>query len=87
MSKEQIMERQGARNDLTSSQVETKLRADERVAQESGESRAQVQRYIRLTELAPELQNMVDEGNQIQYRRMAAHMSRLSLQKGKLYEA
>lgn len=56
------IKRQGARNDLTSSQVETKLRADERVAQESGESRAQVQRYIRLTELAPELQNMVDEG-------------------------
>lgn len=58
----EAIKRQGARNDLTSSQVETKLRADERVAQESGESRAQVQRYIRLTELAPELQNMVDEG-------------------------
>lgn len=58
----EAIKRQGARNDLTSSQVETKLRADERVAQESGESRAQVQRFIRLTELAPELQNMVDEG-------------------------
>ena len=58
----EAIKRQGARHDLTSSQVETKLRADERVAQESGESRAQVQRYIRLTELAPELQNMVDEG-------------------------
>ena len=56
------IKRQGARHDLTSSQVETKLRADEIVAQESGESRAQVHRYIRLTELAPELQNMVDEG-------------------------
>ena len=58
----EAIKRQGARRDLTSSQVETKLRADEIVAQESGESRAQVQRYIRLTELAPELQKMVDEG-------------------------
>ena len=58
----EAIKRQGARHDLTSSQVETKLRADERVAQESGESRAQVQRYIRLTELQPELQQMVDEG-------------------------
>lgn len=57
----EAIKRQGARRDLTSSQVETKLRADEIVAQESGESRAQVQRYIRLTELAPELQKMVDE--------------------------
>lgn len=58
----EAIKRQGARHDLTSSQVETKLRADEKVAQESGESRAQVQRYIRLTELQPELQQMVDEG-------------------------
>lgn len=58
----EAIKRQGARRDLTSSRVETKLRADEIVAQESGESRAQVQRYIRLTELAPELQKMVDEG-------------------------
>lgn len=44
----EAIKRQGARRDLTSSRVETKLRADEIVAQESGESRAQVQRYIRL---------------------------------------
>ncbi len=56
------IKRQGARHDLTSSQVETKLRSDEIIAQESGESRAQVQRYIRLTELKPELQQMVDDG-------------------------
>ena len=56
----EAIKRQGARHDLTSSQVETKLRADERVAQESGESRAQVQRYIRLTELVPDLLDMVD---------------------------
>ena len=56
------IKRQGARRDLTSSQVETKLRADEIIADQVGESRAQIQRYISLTELAPELQQMVDEG-------------------------
>ena len=60
--KMEAIKRQGARRDLTSSQVETKLRADEVIAQEVGESRAQVQRYIRLTELQPELQQMVDDG-------------------------
>ena len=52
---------QGARSDLTSSQIGTKLRADEKVAQDSGDSRNQVQRYIRLTNLVPELLAMVDE--------------------------
>ena len=52
---------QGARSDLTSSQVGTKLRADEILAQQAGSSRNQVQRYIRLTELIPELMDMVDE--------------------------
>ena len=52
---------QGARADLTSSQVGTKLRADEILAQQAGSSRNQVQRYIRLTELIPELMDMVDE--------------------------
>ena len=52
---------QGARSDLTSSQIGTKLRADEKVAQDSGESRNQVQRFIRLTNLIPELLDMVDE--------------------------
>ena len=52
---------QGARSDLTSSQVGTKLRADEKVAKDSGESRNQVQRFIRLTSLIPELLDMVDE--------------------------
>ena len=52
---------QGARSDLTSSQVGTKLRADEILAQQAGSSRNQVQRYIRLTELIPELLDMVDE--------------------------
>ena len=57
----EALKRQGARTDLTSSQVETKLRSDQKVAEEAGESRAQIQRYIRLTELQPELQQMVDE--------------------------
>ena len=44
------------------SQVETNKRSDEIIAEQVGESRAQVQRYIRLTELQPELQQMVDDG-------------------------
>ena len=56
------MKRQGQRTDLTSSPVGTKLRADEQLAQEVGDSRNQIQRYIRLNELAPGLVNMVDEG-------------------------
>ena len=55
------LKNQGARSDLTSSQIGTKLRADEKVAQDSGESRNQIQRFIRLTNLIPELLDMVDE--------------------------
>ncbi len=55
------MKHQGARTDLTSSQVGTKLRTDQLMAKELGESRNQIQRYIRLTNLIPELMNMVDE--------------------------
>ncbi len=56
------MKRQGKRTDLTSSQVGTKLnRADEIVAEQANISRNQVQRYIRLTELIPDLLDMVDE--------------------------
>lgn len=46
----------------TSSQLETKQRSDEFLGADSGESRAQVQRYIRLTYLIPELLTMMDEG-------------------------
>ena len=46
----------------TSSQLGTKFRSDEMIAQQTGESRNQVQRYIRLTCLIPELLQMVDEG-------------------------
>lgn len=60
--KMEAIKRQGERRDLTSSQVETKLpRADEQIAMESGKSRAQVQRYIRLTNLIPEVLDMVDQ--------------------------
>lgn len=50
------------RHQGTSSQLGTKLRTDEYIAQESGESRNQVQRYIRLTYLIPELLDLMDEG-------------------------
>ena len=56
------MKRQGRRTDLTSSPVETKLRASEIIAKESGDSRAQIDRYIRLTNLRPGLLNLVDDG-------------------------
>lgn len=56
----EAMKRQGARTDLTSRQVVGKLEMADVVGQESGESGRQVQRYIRLTELIPELLDMVD---------------------------
>ena len=57
----EAIKNQGARSDLTSSQFGTKLRADERVAQDAGESRNQIQRFIRLTNLIPELLDLVDQ--------------------------
>ena len=57
----EALKHQGARTDLTSSQVGTRLRADELIAQQPGESRNQIQRFIRLTELIPTLLDMVDE--------------------------
>lgn len=64
----EAIKRQGARTDLTSRQDDGKSEADEKkeaadiVGEAAGESGRQVQRYIRLTELAPELQEMVDTG-------------------------
>lgn len=52
---------QGKRTDLTSCQVGTKLRADEKIAENSEDSARQIQRYIRLTELIPELLELVDK--------------------------
>ena len=60
--KSEAMKRQGFRTDLTSSQVGTKLRTDDKVAQGFGVGRMTVQRFIRLTELIPPILLMVDEG-------------------------
>ena len=60
--KSDAMKRQGFRTDLTSSQVVTKLRTDDKVAQGFGVGRMTVQRFIRLTELIPPILRMVDEG-------------------------
>ena len=57
----EAMKHQGERTDLTSGQLGPKLRSDEQLAQEAGESRKQVQRYIRLTNLIPELLDLVDQ--------------------------
>ncbi len=58
----EAMNRQGTRTDLTSTPLVSKLRTNEIVGEEAGESREQVRRYIRLTELVPELLEMVDNG-------------------------
>ncbi|CYU04159.1 ParB/RepB/Spo0J family partition protein [Streptococcus suis] len=60
--KSEAMKRQGFRTDLTSSQVVTRLRTDDKVAQGFGVGRMTVQRFIRLTELIPPILQMVDEG-------------------------
>ena len=57
----EAIKHQGQRTDLTSSQVGMKLQALDIVGQEAGESRNQIQRFIRLTNLIPELLDMVDE--------------------------
>lgn len=56
------MKRQGKRTDLTLSPTGTKLRSDQQLADEVGESRNQIQRLIRLNYLVPEMLNLVDEG-------------------------
>ena len=58
----EAVKHQGARTDLTSRQVGEKSQTSiQKVADQAGESQRQVQRYIRLTELIPELMDMVDE--------------------------
>ena len=57
----EAMKHQGVRSDLTSCQVGTKLRTDERLAESVGDSARTVQRFIRLTALIPDLLNLVDE--------------------------
>jgi ParB family chromosome partitioning protein len=63
----EALNRQGQRTDLTSTPVVSKLRTNEKVGLESGDSREQVRRYIRLTELEPPMLDMVDE-NKIAFR-------------------
>ena len=60
--KMEAMKRQGKRSDLTSSQVATKLDTAFEIGKSAGESRDTVFRYIRLTELIPELLDLMDEG-------------------------
>ncbi len=55
------LKHQGERNDLTSCQVGTKLRADQQLASQTGESARTVQRFIRLNNLIPDLLDMVDD--------------------------
>ena len=57
----EALKKQGARSDLTSSQVGMKLQALDIVGREAGDSRNQVHRFIRLPHLIPELLDMVDE--------------------------
>ena len=57
----EALKNQGARSDLTSAQLGRKLETADIVGQQSGDSRNQVRRFIRLTNLVPELLDMVDE--------------------------
>ena len=58
----EAIKRQGKRTDLTCAPVEHKLKSRDVISEESGESREQIRRYIRLTNLVPELLEYVDEG-------------------------
>ena len=63
----EAMDRQGKRNDLTSTPLVSKSRSNEELADKVGESREQIRRFIRLTELVPEILQMLDE-KQIAFR-------------------
>ena len=63
----EAMDRQGQRNDLTSTPLVSKSRSNEELTDKVGESREQIRRFIRLTELVPEILQMVDE-RQIAFR-------------------
>ena len=57
----EALKNQGARSDLTSAQIGPKLTAAEKVAEEANDTKSQVKRFVRLTNLIPELLDMVDE--------------------------
>ena len=81
----EAMKRQGQRTDLTSCPVGAKLRSDSELAETVSDSARQIQRYIRLTELIPELLDMVDEGKIAL--RPAVELSYIpKLQQGHLWE-
>lgn len=58
----EAMKRQGQRSDLTSTPLVSKSRSNEELGQKNGDSREQVRRFIRLTELIPPVLQMVDDG-------------------------
>ena len=58
----EAMKRQGQRSDLTSTPLVSKSRSNEELGQKNGDSREQVRRFIRLTELIPSVLDMVDSG-------------------------
>ena len=58
----EAMNRQGQRTDLTSTPLVSKSRTNEELGNQVGESREQIRRYVRLTNLVPELLEFVDEG-------------------------
>ena len=72
----EAMKRQGQRSDLTSTPLVSKSRSNEELGQKNGDSREQVRRFIRLTELIPSVLDMVDSGK-IAYR-PAVELSYLS---------
>jgi len=61
----EAMNRQGKRSDLTSTPVESKLRSNETLGSETGESREQIRRYVRLTFLVKELLDYVDDDDEL----------------------
>ena len=81
----EAMKRQGQRSDLTSTPLVSKSRSNEELGQKNGDSREQVRRFIRLTELIPSVLDMVDSGK-IAFR-PAVELSYLSIeQQQSLYD-
>ena len=80
------IKRQGYRTDLTSSPLGTKLRSDDNLAREMGDSRNQIQRYIRLTKLIPPILELVDI-EKIGFRPAVEISYLTSLEQEQLYEA
>ena len=67
----EAIKRQGARNDLTSPKISAKLRSDDEIGQQMGVSGDTVRNYISLTNLVPELMQMVDEKKDCPFTRLS----------------